>query len=93
MNAKFGTRATVAFLTALDRIAAADRQPTCWEAGCLYAALCAMAIGNDQLAEQKICLCALGDLGQAPPVTVVPSPTVDDLQEALHAVRIRFVKS
>ena len=39
-----------AFKAALGRIAASNREPTSWEAGCLYAALCAMAASNHRTA-------------------------------------------
>ena len=93
MNAKIRSRATTAFLAVLDRIAKANRDPTTWETACLYAALCALAVGDNDTAEQKISLCMLGELGQTPQVTLVPPPSIDDLREALHNLRLLFEQS
>ena len=68
---------------ALKRIAASNREPTSWEAGCLYAALCAMAASNYRTAQQKVAWSALGDTAQTPPMQVLPIPTVQELREAL----------
>ena len=76
-----------AFLATLRRLAASNREPTPWEAGCLYAALCALAAGDHRTAEQKIALSMLGDIDQPPPVQVFPPLTVDDLREAFAALR------
>lgn len=73
----------VAFATALDRIDQSDRNPTPWEAGCLYAALCAMVVGDHQAAERHVALCALGDTGLPPPVRLLPPLTADELRDAL----------
>jgi len=71
---------------ALKRIAASNREPTPWEAGCLYAALCALSVGDHRIAEQKIALSTLGDIDQPPPVRVFPPLTVDDLRDAFAAL-------
>jgi hypothetical protein len=76
-----------AFLATLRRIAASNREPTPWEAACLYTALCAMAVGDHRIAEQKIALCTLVDIDQPPPVQVFPPLTVDDLRVAFVALR------
>jgi hypothetical protein len=68
---------------ALKRIAASNREPTPWEAGCLYAALCAMAVGDYRTARQKVAWSTLGDTTGRPPVRGVPAATVDELREAL----------
>jgi hypothetical protein len=68
---------------ALKRIAASNREPTPWEAGCLYAALCAMAASNYRTAQQKVAWSALDDTAQTPPMQVLPIPTVQELREAL----------
>ena len=65
-----------AFKAALGRIAASNREPTSWEAGCLYAATCAMAASNHRTAQQKVAWSALGDTAQTPPMQVLPIPTV-----------------
>jgi hypothetical protein len=72
-----------AFKAALRHIAASNREPTPWEAGCLYAALCAMAVGDYRAARQKVAWSALGDTTGPPPVQGVPAATVDELREAL----------
>jgi hypothetical protein len=54
---QFSSRSKKAFLAALDRIAAANREPTPWEAACLFGALGAMANGDERLAEHKIVMC------------------------------------
>ena len=46
--------ATDAFRAVVNRIIAADRQPTAWEAGCLFAALCELANGREENALRKI---------------------------------------
>jgi|SRR5215471_4725116 len=51
---RFSARNRQAFLSALDRIEGANRQPTVWEAACLFGALGAMANGNEELAARKI---------------------------------------
>ena len=76
-----------AFLAALRRIATSNRDPTPWEAGCLYSALCALSVGDHRIAEQKIALSTLGDIDQPPPVRVFPPLTVDDLRGAFAALR------
>jgi hypothetical protein len=76
-----------AFLAALRRLAASNREPTPWEAGCLYAALCALSVVDHRIAEQKIALSTLGDIDQPPPVRVFPPLTVDDLRDAFAALR------
>ena len=70
---QFSPQNREAFLLALHRIEGVSREPTPWEATCLFSALGAMASGNEQLADQKIALCgnaeaalaALSDLEQA----------------------------
>ena len=72
-----------AFVAALGRITATNRGPTPWEAGCLYAALCAMAVGDYRTARQNVAWSALGDTTAPPPMQTVPIPTVDELFAAL----------
>jgi len=72
-----------AFVTALGRIAASNRSPTPWEAGCLYAALCAMAVGDYSTARQNVAWSALRDTTEPPPMQAVPVPTIDELFAAL----------
>src|SRR4249919_73496 len=54
---QFSARNNEAFLAALDRIAAANREPTPQEAGCLFSALGAMANGDERSAERWIGQC------------------------------------
>jgi hypothetical protein len=54
---QFSERNKEAFLAALDRIAAANREPTPQEAGCLFSALGAMASGDERSAERWISRC------------------------------------
>src|SRR5437899_9992033 len=60
------------------------RDPTPWEVGCLYAALCAMAIGDQRTADEKIALCTLGETGLSPPIEVLPPLSVADLRDAFE---------
>ena len=59
--AQFSSRNKKAFLAALDRIAAANREPTPQEAACLFSALGAMANGDERSAEQSIARCQHAD--------------------------------
>jgi len=59
--AQFSSRNKTAFLAALDRIAAANREPSPREAGCLFSALGAMASGDERSAEQWIARCQHAD--------------------------------
>jgi hypothetical protein len=54
---QFSPQNREAFLRALHRIEAVNREPTPWEAACLFSALGAMASGDERLADQKITLC------------------------------------
>ena len=83
------SRTTAAYLAVVDRIVAANRQPTPWEAGCLFAALCAMSLGDIEGAKHRIALAASASLSREPPATVVPTPTVRDLRQALETVLAR----
>jgi hypothetical protein len=56
-SAQFSSRNKKAFLAALDYIAAANREPTPQEAGCLFSALGAMASGDERSAERWIARC------------------------------------
>jgi hypothetical protein len=61
---QFSARNKEAFLAALDRIAAANREPTPQEAGCLFSALGAMASGDERSAERWIGQCQHVDCPQ-----------------------------
>ena len=79
---QFSSRSKKAFLAALDRIAAANREPTPWEAACLFGALGAMANGDERLAEHKIVMC-LNAPKQQHFWKVPPQLTVAGLRKAL----------
>src|SRR5260370_40657813 len=68
---------------ALKRIAASNRGPTPWEGGCLYAAVCAMAVGDYPTARQKGAWSALVDTTQPPPAPGGPAATGDELRAPL----------
>lgn len=86
MTATTESKAAARFVAVVKRIVATHGQPTPWEAGCLYAALCALSLGDDAEAERKILLASLPDIQGDPPVTVVPTPTADELLHALQLV-------
>lgn len=83
---RFSSQNTEAFLSALDRIDAVHREPTPWEAACLFSALGAMASGNERLAEEKIALCGSTDLTQQRAWAVPEGLTVAGLRRALAAL-------
>ena len=72
----------MAFLAALDRIAAANREPTPLEAACLFGALGAMTSGDERLAEHKIVMC-LNAARQHHSWKAPPELTVAGLRKAL----------
>jgi hypothetical protein len=74
------------FLVVVDHIVVANRQPSAWEAGCLYSALCALAIGNEMKARRLIGLALLPGDQQELPVSVLPLPTAEELRQALTLI-------
>ena len=84
MTPKVVSQATASFRAVVDRIVSANRQPTAWEAGCLYAALCELAVGREENARRKISLALLPGAQQDPPVIVIPKPTAGELLQALE---------
>jgi hypothetical protein len=64
----------VAYLAALDRIAAANREPTPQKAGCLFSALGAMASDDERAAEQWIARCQHADSQSTMKCSCIPSP-------------------
>ena len=70
-------------MAALDYIAAAKREPTPQEAGCLFSALGAMASGDERSAERWIARCQNADLPQQHSWNVPARLTVDGLRGAL----------
>jgi hypothetical protein len=81
--AQFSSRNKKAFLAALDRIAAANREPSPREAGCLFSALGAMAGGDERSAERWIARCQPADSQQQHSWNVPALLTVDGLRGAL----------
>jgi hypothetical protein len=81
---KVVTQASASFRAVVDRILAANRQPSAWEAGCLYAALCELAAGREEDAVRKISLALLPGAQSDPPVTIIPPPTGEQLLDALE---------
>ena len=81
-----GIDVTDSFRAVVDHIVVADRQPTAWEAGCLYAALCEIAIGRKTNARHRICLALLPSTGQELPISIIPLPTANELLQALEQI-------
>ena len=86
MTPKVLSRATASFRAVFDRIVLANRQPTAWEAGCLYAALCELAIGREENARRRICLALLPNAQQELPVRIFPLPTAEELLQAFDLI-------
>ena len=80
---QFSARNKEAFLAALDRIAAANREPTPQEAGCLFSALGAMASGDERSAERWIGQCKHADCPRQLSWQVPGRLTVEGLRGAL----------
>lgn len=74
------------FRAVVEHIVVANRQPTAWEAGCLYAALCAIAIGREGNARLRISLALLPGAQQELPVSIIPLPTAEELLQALEQI-------
>ena len=74
------------FHAVVDHIVVANRRPTAWEAGCLYAALCELAIGREKNARRRICLAFLPSAQQELPVSIIPLPTAEELLQALELI-------
>jgi hypothetical protein len=83
---QFSPQNREAFLLALHRIEGVSREPTPWEAACLFSALGAMASGNEQLADQKIALCGNAEAAQHHAWNVPAALTVAGLQRTLAAL-------
>jgi hypothetical protein len=78
---QFSSQNQRAYLAALDRIAAANREPTPQEAACLFSALGAMANGDERSAEQWIAQCQYAE--QQRSWNVPARLTVEGLRGAL----------
>ena len=74
------------FRAVVDHIVVANRRPTAWEAGCLYAALCELAIGRENNARRRICLALLPGALQELPIRIFPRPTAEELLQALALI-------
>ena len=70
-------------MAALDRIAAANREPSPREAGCLFSALGAMASGAERSAEQWIARCQHANSPKQPAWNAPARLTVDGRRDAL----------
>jgi hypothetical protein len=81
-----GLGVAAVFLAVVDHIVVANRPPTAWEAGCLYAALCELAIGREENARRRIGLALLPGAKQELPVRIFPLPTAEELLQALTLV-------
>jgi hypothetical protein len=81
-----GIDVAVSFRAVVDHIVVANRRPTAWEAGCLYAALCELAIGREKNARRRICLALLPGAKQELPVRIFPLPTAEELLQALALI-------
>jgi hypothetical protein len=75
--------ATDSFRAVVNHIVVAGRQPTAWEASCLYAALCELVIGRDEHARRRACLALLPGAQQELLVSIIPVPTAAELLQAL----------
>ena len=74
------------FRAVVDQIVGANREPTEWEAGCLYAALCEVVIGREKNALRRIGLARLPGAQQELPVSIAPLPTAEELLRALKEI-------
>jgi hypothetical protein len=81
-----GIDVAASFRAVVDDIVVANRQPTAWEAGCLYAALCEIANGRERNARRRICLARLPGALQELPVRIFPRPTAEELLQALALI-------
>ncbi|WP_147155601.1 hypothetical protein [Reyranella soli] len=81
-----GIDVTAAFHAVANQIVVAKRQPTAWEAGCLYAARCELAIGREMNARRRIRLALLPGPHQELPVSIIPLPMTEELLQALALI-------
>ena len=81
-----GLGVAAAFLAVVDHIVVANRRPTAWEAGCLYAALCELAIGREENARRRIGLALLPGAQQEPPFSIIPLPAAEEFLQALTLI-------
>ena len=81
-----GLGVAAAFLAVVDHIVVANRRPTAWEAGCLYTALCELAIGREENARRRIGLALLPGAQQEPPFSIIPLPAAEEFLQALTLI-------
>jgi hypothetical protein len=79
--------ATASFRAVIDHIVVANRQPTAWEVGCLYAALCELVLGREENARRRICLALLSGAQQELPFSIIPMPTAEELLQTLEHIK------
>jgi hypothetical protein len=84
--------ATASFRTVIISIMLANRQPTAWEAGWLYAAICELSAGREQSARRNVRLAMLPGARQVPPVGLTPLPEAEELLQALELVSVLRMK-
>jgi hypothetical protein len=77
-----GIDAAASFRAVVDHIVVTNGQPTAWEAGCLYAALCELAIGREENARPWTCLALVPGAPQELPFSIIPLPTAEELLQA-----------
>jgi hypothetical protein len=75
-----------AFLVVVDTIVVVHRQPTNWEAGCLYAALCELAMDREANARHRIGFALVPGAQQELPLTIIPLPTAEELLQVLTLI-------
>jgi hypothetical protein len=78
--------ATASFRTVVASIMMANHQPTAWEAGWLYAALCEISAGREQSARRNVRLAVLLGARLQPPIGITPLPKAEELLQALELV-------
>jgi len=83
-----GIDIAASFRAVVDRIIVANRQPTAWQAGCLYAALCELAIGREKNARRWTCLALLPGVQQELPIGITPLPTAEELLQAFELINV-----
>jgi hypothetical protein len=81
-----GVGVAAAFRAVVDTIVLTNRQPTAWEAGCLYAALCELAMGREANARHRIGFALLPGAQQELPLSIIPLPTAEELLQALTLI-------
>jgi hypothetical protein len=81
-----GIGVAASFRAVVDHIVLANRHPTAWESGCLYAALCELLTGREENARRRIGLALLPGAQHELPVRIFPLPTAEELLQALALI-------